>query len=676
MTKNELPDLIKVVLTNETSSLTDEEIHNRLRKQVGYEVSQRKVRETLRDMEDSGILQSESESDGTRGRPSKSYYIPHSGNGPKIERRGDVVASHLPDGMFWSIVERQMSTEDLVAELKEAAPHLADQNPVDLLTQMVNWTVEEINNLGEEISRLAIEGKTDQVRVIRDDYDDLAQWATRYFHKFWQITRYDDPGPDLLTIPESSDIIEAATAGDDIPKSDFDESGVREKFTRRVFGDSVLSTVEVDANITDAVGADASVAETSLPSSSSFSPNTSYQLFAGAAALDHEDRRFTDFDFNPENFKQYRHREAFRNGLIIAPNTTHQLGDGEAEKSRYAAMDLRQYIQAKKIIDDDEDVSWVPHGDVNGELEGYTGPDVMYLDGRLTPLVHQMSDFTANGLYGDLARREIREFAKVVDLTKDDSWQSNSTLAGIVKSPAKTWLSPLVFWYVETQLYDDRETDRTRVYRPPIPDDRLPHLLFAGLTDEWGSPSEDEIYTTFRVLRRFYDHSIPENDLPPEDIDGNPIDVDSREGWMSFFEMTQERKREFDIDTIDIDKFMTYGFAELCANVGTLMAYAGPPNLYQRETYKEARLPRIDLLASPPEDKADDMKQVLSLYAQKNYPDDAHARNRGNSELDDVPVIVPDVIVSSDQVAKQYRDQLSEDVRRDILDLVGALNGE
>lgn len=675
MTKNELPDLIRIVLTSETASLTTEQIHNRLTKQVGYEVSQRKVTETLRDMEDDDILESEKESDGTRGRPSKKYYIPHSGDDPKVERRGDVVASHLPDGMFWNIVERQMSSEDLVSELQGAAPLLADESPIDLLTEMVEWIVEKTNEMGKNISKLAIEGKTDQVRVARDEYDDVSQWASHYFHRFWQITRFDDLGPDLLRIPESNEIIEAATAGDNIPQSEFDKEGVREKFSERVFGDNVLSTIQVDEEITDAIGADASVAETSLPSSDSLTPNTSYQLFAGAAALDHEDRRFTDFDFNPESFKQYRHREAFRNGLIISPETTHQLGDGEAEKSRYAAMDLRQYLEVKKIIDDDEDVSWVPHGDVSGELEGYTGPDVMYLDGRLTPLVHQMSDFTAGGLYGDLARKEIREFAKVVDFTKDDSWQSNSTLSGVVKSPAKTWLSPLVFWYVETKMYEERETDVSRVYRPPIADDRLPHLLFVGLAQEWGSPDADEVYTTFRVMRRFYDHSIPENDLPPEDVEGNPIDVDSRDDWMSFFEMTQERKRQFDIDTIDIGKFMTHGFAELCANVGTLMTYAGPPNLYQHETYEEARLPRFDLLASPPEDKEEDMKQVLSLYAKKNYPDDAHARNRGDSELDEVPVIVPDVIVRSDQVVKQYRDQLSEEVRRDILDLSGALNG-
>lgn len=57
---------------------------------------------------------------------------------------------------------------------------------------------------------------------------------------------------------------------------------------------------------------------------------------------------------------------------------------------------------------------------------------------------------------------------------------------------------------------------------------------FKLLSESNGPPSSDETYITFRVLHRFYDNSVRQEDLPPEDTDDDLIDVDSIDGWMSF----------------------------------------------------------------------------------------------------------------------------------------------
>ncbi|PSP12546.1 MAG: hypothetical protein BRC56_00395 [Cyanobacteria bacterium SW_9_47_5] len=294
------------------------------------------------------------------------------------------------------------------------------------------------------------------------------------------------------------------------------------------------------------------------------------------------------------------------------------------------------------------------------------------MDGRVTPLVHQRAQFSSTSIYGELVRQEIREFGRIVDYADKNNWHTETAFAGVVKSPALSWLAPLVFWYLETKFSD--ESDCKRIYRPPIPDVRLPHLLFAGLSEANGAPDEDEIFTTFRALRRFYDHSIPEYDLPPKGDDGELIKTDSRNDWMSHFRMVQERKQEvYDAETIKLEKFKSFRFAELCANVGTVMCYAGPPNLYQDRGVERMRLPRIEILANPPRDTSEEMHSALSLYAKNNYPDEDHTMKSDNDDVDDIPLVVPGVIVRSDEMAKEVREMLSTDIKQDIMGLVGVL---
>jgi len=297
----------------------------------------------------------------------------------------------------------------------------------------------------------------------------------------------------------------------------------------------------------------------------------------------------------------------------------------------------------------------------------------MFIDGRLTPLVHRQSEFLKVGLYGQLVRREIREFAKLADYAEAEDWKTGTVFAGVVKRPGISWFSPLVFWYLETQCREEVEVDPRRVYRPPISDIVLPHLLFVGLSEQNGAPGDGEAYSTARVLRRFSDNSIPRYDLPPEDENGEPIDLNDREQWMEYFDDVRERREDRGRETINLEKFERFGFAELCANVGTLMCYTGPSNLYQGEVPEAVRLPRIEVLVNPPGDAADELHEAISLYAKKNVEDEEHLAE-GFSDINDLPVVVPSVITLSDEMAKAASDRMKEEVGDNIQQLVAALN--
>jgi len=107
----------------------------------------------------------------------------------------------------------------------------------------------------------------------------------------------------------------------------------------------------------------------------------------------------------------------------------------------------------------------------------------------------------------------------------------------------------------------------------------------------------------------------------------------------------------------------------LCANVGTLMCYAGPPNLYRGEVPEAVRLPRIETLVNPPEDAPHDLHRAISLFAKSTIEDDEHeAEGYTDSDIRDLPVVVPSVIGLSDEVAKvasqRMQDELSNNMRR------------
>lgn len=674
-----IKDLIYVLLDQTDGGMDAESIHNALDGRNGFDITKRRMKSLLKEMYEEDIIRRDNVSDGTRGRPPYIYYVDESEDTDleivpeSVRVRGELTIDSvegLPEGIYWDIVEKQLDSSQVVESIKEAAPEIAELDPVDTLLEMLDWTVNRLNELGEELANLQEEGKVREFRNVRDRYDNLHYWAEGYFHRFWRLHRFEDPGADHLHLPDHDDFLEARRNEDELPQAAFTRESARKQFESRAFGDSLISKCRIDEDAKDAVGTDSSYAEVSLPNRSRLAPETTFQLFAGAAALKHEDRKFTDFDFNPQSLRDIRRRQSFTKGLLVSPEAQPQLGEGELEKSRYAAMELRLYKECNRVIDGDAD--WVPYGTTTGELSDYTGPDVMFLDGRVTPLVHQISDFVADGLYGELCRREIREFGKLTDYASEENWHTDTTFAGVVKRPAISWFSPIVFWYLETEYWDDNGKATEYVHSPPISDVILPHILFLGLTEANEPPSQDEIYTTFRVLRRFYDHSIEEYDLPPVGTDDELIDIDDREEWMSCFSAIQDRKEEFGAETMDLANFKEFRFADLCANVGTLMCYAGPPNLYQDQTREGIRLPRMEILTNPPGDAESRMIRALSIYAKTNYPDEDHAEG-GFSTMNDVEVIVPEVIVDADDVAKEVRDFMREDVERDLLEVVRQL---
>jgi hypothetical protein len=706
MANQDLESAIIRALQNMDGAVPVEDLRNELKVEYGVDRGKRAIQTRLRDMAEGGAVDRARIKTSGPGRPPYYYFLPTDdmsvSNDPgeipeftalsdeeeivpmELSSRGEVSLQDanseadqgLPDGVYWDIVEKQLDSSKLVQRIEEAAPDIAELDPLETLLDMVQWTVDQINKLGKRMGELHEKGASGQVRTIRDRYENLAGWARRYFHEFWQLTSFSSHGQNVLRIPEKEEFFDTGKdPRGDIEGAKFDRQKARDHLEGRVFGDRIIERIEISESTTNVVGTDSSVARVSLQNESRLTPETVFELYAGAAALDHDDRRFTDFDFSPANLKEYRQREAFRKGLLLSENALPQLKESQVKKARFAALDLRQYREVMRVVKND--VSWRPHGDVDEQLGDYTGSDLMFMDGRLTPIVHLMSEFHSDDLYGELVRKEMQHFARVAELARKDNWETDTTFAGVVKEPGISWFAPIVFWYLETQHDGDLDQDSDgairNVWQPPLSDVVLPHLLFRGLAEANGVPEENESFSTFRVLRRFYDNSIPSRDIPPRGPDDQLIDTESMDGWMSYFERVQERRKSFDRETVDLDTYRKFGFAPACANMGSLMCYAGPPNLYTAHQRNPIRLPRLEVLVNPPRDSKKQMREAISAFALKHYSDDDHSVD-GYDRLEEVPVVVPRVIVESDKIAKYARDRISEDVTHDIHETVQDLN--
>jgi len=667
----------------------------------GNDVSPRTVRQELKELHEKGELRRRQGQSDSPGRPPMLYYHPDHeeelfGDGQTANDEDDESDNTVPaedvvdagdDAEIESTVDREQGEREVedkenesapsefplmgqirqehlgrseyADEIRAVAPDLAQEDPSELLLEMAEWLVNEIDRLGQEVNEAYNAGELRDFEELENELEGLVRFAGWYFQRIFRIDYDDETGDEILYTPSPDEMYEDGTDYENLPSPSLDRERAADRLGQRIVGDRVIEAWDCGP-ASSAAGADSSVASIGIPNRNNpMLRKTVIDLFTGAAALNHESRSYTDYDFETTSLRRYRRRDAFIEGLMISPSIR-GLKDGERDKARYAALDLRLYNEINRILEND--AKWRPIGSRDDVGQSLSHPDVVFSDGRVTPLVHQLSDYAATGLYGELARNEMEEFANMV-ARLDSNPLVDSTLAGVVKRTNLTWLAPLVFYYLEEHADDgsDREDDTVarEIYQPPINDPVVAHLLYDGLAQAEGDWSAT-VFVSFRVQRRFYDYSLNrDRDFPVRTKQtGEYINTDEQDDWVQYFEEFVADRQERGYDTIDADEFDT--FAYLCANASTAMCYAAPTQIYEAEGEKTPlMLPRIEVAAVGDDDVRDDLEGALGWYAAHFDFDDAHAVEE-RSTLEEAPVLVPEVIKESDEAAKFLRGHIGK----------------
>lgn len=695
-------DKILDILAEENAGMKVGQIREKLGDK-GIEASKRTVQNALKELNDENRVTRRRVSEGTPGRPPFNYFITKTGDldhkgedeeeveetyiqvgdeSVPVKYRGDIppIDRDMTDDydLLEDLAVKHIENSEDVRDIKDAAEELREEDPRELILDFLKWVLSEINSKGLEVWRLNQSGNFREFSRRRDDLRGFIRWAQNYFNKKLFLGFHGSPGeePDtnVVYIPDASEFYGPEKQKEDLPQAKCNEELVMENLKDRIFGDRVINIIESsDTEDVSIAGTDASLAEVEINGNSSQMRKTKLWVFTGAAALDRPESMYTDFDFDPEEVREYRDRKAFREGLLISSDLYPELDESHIEHAKYAAMDLRQYNENIRIVRDNAD--WRPVGNTESDKANVSGPDLIFSDGRLLPLVHQISDYESQNIYGDLVRNEVKRFAEMIDITSDQGMNSlyNTIFSGVVKNPGVKLISPLIYWYI---LKDEDDLTLEDIWRPKLDDTIVSHLLFSGLSEKI-SLEDDKIYSTFRVYRRFYEMSLDQEvDIPVVDEEGKMIDTDSVESWLDYFEDRIADRKERGYKVLDKEEYKPFAYS--CATAGTLMGFAAPQSMYDVEISLDklhVLLPRIEVAITDPHKEQDKMDFAVSCYCRKQELDEAHA-DEGFSDINDVPRVVPPVIKQSDEAAKTLRTNIESEIRRKLQEMIRKVQKE
>jgi hypothetical protein len=706
----------EVALDGTDGGLRASDVYDELVSRYNLDTSERTVNEVLRNMAEEGTLNRRRMSDGSRGRPPYYYFLPEGDRETQsapvsyvedegeqatffmyqdnvesatVKARGDTeppqdderthnealdqFVEQVGHDVLEQIADSHGKAPHFVQRIKDIATDLGDEDPAELLTEMTVWTVESINDLAEEIRELREQGMVEQWTEKANKLENFRDWANRYYRNVWrldQLVNGDDPKP-LLYLPRGR----ALYALDDYREARINATRdeLYAHFEKRIIGNSVLEVTEVSHEIEEGVGTDSSVADIQIRNEEAFAPRTELSVFTAAAALEAENGTYTDFDFTPQDYEDYHDPKALENGLVISSGTRHDLGPGELDHARPAALDLRQYVENLRVSMGD--ARWRPSGETEEHLGRAPRVDLVFGDGRVFPLVHHLKDYRQDNAYGRLVRNEVERFFKETKFAEDD--HLGGIYAAAVKRPMLAWLAPLVFYYLnivagETvgELSDDGIPEE--VYRYRITDEIVSHLLFIGYEETTDDLSHDELLTTCRVRRCFADIALGEEDYPPVFEDDTPVDERSDEDWMEFFEEKREKRdKEYGQRPLDREEYEPYAY--LCANSAVLMGYGAPASLYLGQHDARMTLPRIEVLTSADDPSDEDMMEAMSWFARNNTGDMDHMTDEYSS-VSDMPVLIPRVVEQAHEASVFVQKRMHQEVENELRKFISELN--
>jgi hypothetical protein len=586
------------------------------------------------------------------------------------------------ESVLKTIALGQLEDESLAEVIMGAASELAEQDPARLLTSMLEGLLKDIDGLARKYLELRRSPTPKNAEKAEQVYEMLSIRLGRvrsYFIDVWGLE------PFMLNLPSLSDLRKGHWPEEE---HSFDKEEVDKRLRRRIYGDRVLRILEVKTLPTSALkawtGTDASVADIVIEHrEGSFLPPSEVHIFTAAAALEAAgggNPVYTDYDIFPEELKYYNDIRAAEEGFLLAERLRELFGEEDLRHARYAALSLRQYAEDLRVLRNE--VRWRPMG--RKPFLGLPPPvELIVRDGRLFPTVHRLKDFEADNLYGRLVRNEIARFNEMVDLVRPSGPYGHVAYTAVVKNPEFSWLSPLVFWF----LYETKRISNVEfVYRAPLPDHLLAHLLFLGIARKHPEhvSREDKAFCTFGMLRRFSDIAFERNERPSR---AEEYDL---EEWQDYIrKRLQELNEKGQTPALEVEEYRP--FLMLCAHAGVLMAYGAPCAVYRPlldgKTSSHFLIPRLEAMAHREDwDRGDRnlthagraLERLLSWFCNPAHRtfDYNHTLPIGNSveggrkAQNGLAPLVPTVVVKAHEAATFVRTEMASAVEEEIRRLI------
>lgn len=599
-----------------------------------------------------------------------------------------------------NIANGHLKSESYAQAIIQIAPELANKNPIDLIIELTKWMLEDIKSMGNELKKAWQLGDQTTVHKMSPGLNTKLEWARIFRHR-WRLDRYTKDFPGILDLPlKATDIYR-----DNKPLHPFNENEARKVLEKRIIGDKFIEQKELlNIDCSTVSGTDASVADIFLAhTSGSFIPPEPVVITNSAAAMIIErpnsvPKKYQDFDIFPEKLKDYDDYQAAINGLILSPVLMRNFGGGSGdnyfERSKPVAMDLRQYWQDYNVAI--KHANWRSLDDPRDSERKI--PGIIFRDGRIFPVAHNLNPYENDTLYGKIIRNQIEKFSEVIYNTIAKP-VGKIIYAGAVKNPELSWLSPIIFWYLYFHKVKVKGkqviTNADDVYNAPFSDTTVSHLLFLGVAKTVENFSENTLFSTFQVIRRFSDIAFKRTKFPlvidEDDDETKKINENSIEDWQEYFKQRLKSKNHEEV-ILELSDYNPFIYA--CARVGTLMFYAAPVLSYRTLANNENGgdghflVPRLEI-AIEFQDNYDidyqsyhskykeDLEKMLSWLTSEHWVRDIHHTQSGydsTTNSSSFPILIPEVTQLADEVARFSRNCLSQEIHDEIRDLIAELN--
>lgn len=683
--------LLSVVRESGSRGMTYDEIRAALSRS-GSSISTRELRALLRELSEAGTLDVSTRPVPT-GRPAKIYLLRAENPQPSlfddVRARDDVVLDLLtPDqkqqvreehGFLAQVALDHLSRDRLVEAVREAVPQLAKQEPVTLILDFAESTTERLRQARQRAldaqSRGDRAGMEDPIR----EFEFVSGAARRYFRDLFQLHRGLHSSDRVLEILDTERVLNSALTDDDVIF--FDRSLAEQILRRRVLGDSIIGLVScVPADASDDVAAETTITATdasTIPLSVRTRPTGSYELpetlmiFTGAASqiqpIGSGTTSLVDYDLDPGFLASRDEVRAAEQGWMFTEHMQVVIGEGHSKYAISAAQELRQYRRDTDVLSNRIEWKGVP-----GVKPGR--PDALVRDGRLFPLVHRLKDYEADGLYGQIVRNEIKEFALACRLALDD--YEYLAYGAFVKRPFTYFLAPLVFFFCRHHLgMTDRVTERM-IFRPPLGDTLLSFILLNELID--GRPPEPGTFaTTFRVIRRYSDLALLQE--VPRLADGHGmyrrVQVDDSADWAEYFRQRRQRIAQHWHERLDETPPLPdrdYGQLRLlCHRIGIAMGFALPADGRLRARLP-LRLPRVEVMIDLEGSEESWDAQYRRLLSAFQGPDSL-VLDDDHPDGSAIKLIIPKACREAHRAAVYADDVYRRNIERRLIEAVAAV---
>lgn len=542
-------------------------------------------------------------------------------------------------------VRRIVEGDPVIRAVEEVAEELADEDPKGLFLGMADWAAERARQL--EAAYLNAVTPQERHRLL-DRLKQLGEFVDRVFRQVLNIDRYTFRINARAL--ERDSLSGSPERGEDLLV--YHRDRVERLLKSYVFGDKFVEveTVPIDNEVYSIASTDASVQELPLwqevPSLSPgfWATREVHAITTSAASLQIPAPRgqpsppLFDFDVDPRQLKEYDRCRAMLEGRLLPSDIMHQLGPDKWERSKFAAMNIRQYDHDQKVLSGK--AAWRREDLAHATLRSLRMriPTVIFHDGRLFPLEHRIDNIEDPSLYGDFVRSSVEGLVSLAK--RPEVEKGRIVVTGVVKTLVLPVFSPLILWYLHTKK--PNAVGETTVLSTPYPDPSLLQPILKAKARKEGF-ADGKFVVTCRVLRRFA--TLAGKALERARLTGSEFGPFSPAEWEQWFEDVYLSHEETELAPHQYENFI---YAS--GHIGVLDFFLHPADGRLQPPYT---MPRYEILVSSRErtdfvieTERERLRRVLQALAPRSSlaEDPRH-------EDSPHPLIVPAVLVEADRAS-------------------------